>query len=90
MAAGFKATSGSTVSLWERARRPIKRVHLYRLARFYGVPPSFFTHPQKTDEERLTEALAVAEALEREDWEQGQEDDPEDADEPGDGRNRLH
>lgn len=71
MGAGLSAGSGSTISLWERGQRPIKHIHLYRLARHYGVPLSFFTHPAKTDDERLDEALADAARLEREDWESG-------------------
>ena len=78
------------MSLWERGERPIKRVHLYRLAAFYGVQPEFFTHPEKTDDERLDEALADAGELERRDWEAGQEVDPEAEGGPLDGPHRLH
>lgn len=88
--AGLAAGSGSTISLWERGQRPIKRIHLYRLARHYGVPPSFFTKPEMTDDERLDAALAAAATLEQQDWEAGPEGGPGD----GDGRpgepNRLH
>lgn len=88
--AGLAAGSGSTISLWERGQRPIKRMHLYRLARHYGVPPSFFTHPQKTDDERLDEALADASRLEQQDWEEGLGEAPGDGDGRPGGPNRLH
>lgn len=68
LAVGLASTSGSTVSYWERGKRPIKVQQLRRLARFYGVPESFFTDPPKTDDERLAEALADAATLERQDW----------------------
>lgn len=90
MAVGLASTSGSTVSLWERGMRPITVMQLRRLAHFYRVPESFFTHPPKTDEERLAEALADAAALERQDWAQAREGDREDEDEPGAGPRRLH
>lgn len=77
--AGLAASSGSTVTLWEQGKRAIKVVQLMRLAKRYGVPVTFFTNPQKTDDERLAEAIADAAALEREDWEreqdQGRRDD---------------
>jgi len=68
-AAGLADTSGSTVSHWEDGSRPIKVVHLERLAAAYGVPVEFFMHPMATDDERLDLAIAVASGLEREDWE---------------------
>lgn len=75
VAAGLAASSGSTVSLWERGQREITVTQLRRLAVFYGVPESFFTRPPMTDEERLTLALADAAALEREDWDREQDPD---------------
>lgn len=68
-AAGLSAGSGSTVSRWEDGSRPIKVMHLERLARAYGVPIDFLMHPDMTDDERLEAAAADAAVLEREDWE---------------------
>lgn len=68
IAAGLKASSGSTVSMWEHGKRPIKVSVLRRLARFYDVPDALFIDPPMTDEERLEVALADAVALEQEDW----------------------
>jgi transcriptional regulator with XRE-family HTH domain len=90
LAAGLRATSGSTVSLWERGQREMTVQDLRRLAGFYGVPEGFFTHPQKTDEERLSEALAAAEALERQDWEEGSEGGRGGGGGRGDEPSRLH
>jgi transcriptional regulator with XRE-family HTH domain len=52
-AAGLSKTSGSTVSHWEDGSRPIKVMHLERLASAYGVPVEFFLRPPVTDDERL-------------------------------------
>lgn len=68
--AGLKATSGSSVTLWEQGKRPIKVVTMKRLARRYGVPVSLFTNPPMTDDERLAQAIADARELEREDWDE--------------------
>jgi transcriptional regulator with XRE-family HTH domain len=70
--AGLSRTSGSTVSLWERGQRSIKVVQLNRLARRYGVPVTLFTDPPMTDDERLAQAIADAQALERDDWDEEQ------------------
>jgi len=67
--AGLRPTSGSTVSLWEAGRRPMKVEQMVRLARRYQIPVEWLTNPPLTDDERLAEAVAAAAALEREDWE---------------------
>lgn len=76
LAVGLAASSGSTVSLWERGARAIKVQQLRRLAHFYGVPEGFFTHPPMTDDERLAAVLADAAELEQQDWDEGQGGDP--------------
>jgi len=73
VSAGLSASSGSTVSLWESGQRPIKVVQLKRLAKRYGVPVTLFTNPERTDDERLADAIAEAAALEREDAAAGEE-----------------
>jgi transcriptional regulator with XRE-family HTH domain len=78
-AAGLSESSGSTVSRWEAGSRPIKVVHLERLAEAYGVRVEFFMRPQVTDDERLDLAAADAATLERQDWEAGQPPGPTDA-----------
>jgi transcriptional regulator with XRE-family HTH domain len=88
IAAGLKASSGSTVSLWERGKRPITVKQLRRLAIFYGVPEDFFTMPPMTDEERLSAALSDAATLERDHWALGEGTGPEDDAEPDAGRRR--
>lgn len=90
VAVGLAATSGSTVSFWERGLRPITVQQLRRLAHFYGVPDTLFTDPPMTDDERLALALADAATLERQDWARGMAADPGDADEPDAGRRRPH
>jgi transcriptional regulator with XRE-family HTH domain len=90
IAAGLSAKSSSTVSFWERGKRPIKVQHLLRLARYYRVPESLFTDPPMTDEERLTDVLADAAALERDDWERGQGAGPGASAGRGGGRGRPH
>lgn len=65
--AGLSAGSGSSVSLWESGARPIKVQQMKRLAARYGVPASLFLNPERTDDERLAEAIADAAALERAD-----------------------
>jgi transcriptional regulator with XRE-family HTH domain len=82
--AGLKPGSGSTVSLWESGQRPIKVIQLERLARAYGVPVVFLMRPEKTDEERLSEAIQSASDAERADWESEEESGPTVGDEPGD------
>lgn len=67
-AAGLSAGSGSTVTRWEQGERPIKVIHLERLARAYRVPVSSLMRPERTDDERLDEAIAAASDAEREDW----------------------
>ncbi len=67
-AAGLSAGSGSTVNRWEVGERPIKVIHLERLARAYQVPLSFLMRPEPTDDERLDEAIQSASAAERADW----------------------
>ena len=90
IASGLAPTSGSTVSMWERGLRPIKVQQLRRLARFYAVPEEFFIDPPMTDEERLSNALADAEELEREDWESGPEASPAAAGGHDGAPRRLH
>jgi transcriptional regulator with XRE-family HTH domain len=65
--AGLSASSGSTVSLWERGQRGIKVHQMKRLALRYGVPVSLFTDPPETDDERLRAAIAEATRLALED-----------------------
>jgi transcriptional regulator with XRE-family HTH domain len=72
-AAGLSAGSGSTVTHWEKGERPIKVIHLERLARAYGVPVAFFMRPERTDDERLDEAIQSASAAERADWAVGED-----------------
>lgn len=86
--AGLNAGSGSTVSRWEAGDRPIKVIHLERLARGYGVPLDWLMRPEKTDEERLSEAIDAASDAERADWTVGEERDPGDDDAPDAGRHR--
>jgi transcriptional regulator with XRE-family HTH domain len=86
--AGLQATSGSTVSLWERGQRGIKVHQMKRLAVRYGVPVSLFTDPPMTDDERLAEAIADATRLEREDSASAGEQYPRGDDEPGGSRHR--
>jgi transcriptional regulator with XRE-family HTH domain len=88
--AGLERSSGSTVSLWERGMRPIGVMQLNRLARRYGVPVTLFTDPTMTDDERLDQAAAAAQALERGDWEMGHGSPPRDDDgRDGSPRRRL-
>lgn len=90
VAAGLSPKSGSTVTLWEQGKRPITVIHLRRLARYYGVPESLFTDPPMTDEERLADVIADAEALEREGWERGRGGGPGGAGGRGAGPRRPH
>ena len=71
--AGLSAGSGSTVTHWEKGDRPIKVIHLERLARAYGVPISFFMRPEITDDERLDVAIQSASDAERADWGTGED-----------------
>lgn len=68
-AAGLSAGSGSTVTLWEQGKRPIKVIQLERLAHAYGVPVGFLMRPEMTDDERLDAAIQSASDAERADWE---------------------
>lgn len=68
-AAGLSPGSGSTVTHWEQGDRPIKVIHLERLARAYGVPLAVFMQPELTDDERLDQAIQSASDAERADWE---------------------
>ncbi len=61
--AGLEASSGSTVSLWERGLRGMKVVQMKRLALRYGVSASLFTDPPETDDERLRASIAEATRL---------------------------
>lgn len=87
-AAGLSAGSGSTVSRWEEGTREIKVIHLERLARAYDVPLDWLMRPEKTDDERLDEAIRSAAAAERADAEAGEDRAPRADDEPGAGLRR--
>lgn len=86
--AGLAASSGSTVSLWERGERGIKVHQMKRLALRYGVPVSLFTNPPETDDERLRAAIAEATTLALADSSGVGEPDPQVDGEPGPRRHR--
>jgi len=88
-AAGLSAGSGSTVSRWEEGTREIKVIHLERLARAYDVTLDWLMRPEKTDDERLDEAIRSAAAAERADSAEAGDRDPRADDELGDSRRRL-
>lgn len=82
-AIGLSEKSASTVGDWERLVSDPSLRQLEQLAALYGVPVSLFVNPPKTDEERLAEIVQLAEAEEREDWEQGGQLDRGDEGEQG-------
>lgn len=81
---GMSPKSGTSVLAWEKGTRSPSIDQLQQLALIYGVPVSTFTEPQLTDEERLDQLVAGAGALEREDWEAGDQSAPPSAGGRGD------
>jgi transcriptional regulator with XRE-family HTH domain len=85
---GYSENSISSPSLWERGQRAIPSDQMGRLASFLSLPGTFLVHPPLTDDERLEAAVRESAALERQDWEQGEEGGPEAEDEPDAWRDR--
>lgn len=77
---GLSGRSKSTLSAWEAGRREPKLSMIARMAVLYGVPVEFLTNPPMTAyeliDERLSDVVRGAEALEREDWEGAEQPAP--------------
>lgn len=88
-ALGYKGTkAGTIVSRWESGERPIPSDHFPALSVLLDLPRDWLATPPETDrdrlERRISELARDAAALERADFEAGEDGGPGDAGEPPD------